>query len=193
MTAYYETMVLKNPRNIPTSCMPLIVFSDHTSGLIEWAIKMRTKGLYNHVMLAMKQGHFVSQGNTYSEIDMKRYLGRRNRLLFIEIIGLTQDQREAMNKSVTERLRLPWWRKAYDWVGIVGQAIGIKKLQLKGLNYCSQDVYLHLSKIEPKDDQQPLQLALAQFNPNGSPQDHHDVIMKHPGAFRVYGLWQGDL
>jgi hypothetical protein len=185
--------IIRDPREILSNNMPLIVFSDHTSGLIEWVIKMRTKGLYNHVMLAMSKGKFVSQGNTYSEIGMERYMGRRNRLLFIEVLGLTNTQKKQMYTSVYSRIKLPWWKKGYDWLGIVGQAIGIKSLQIKGLNYCSQDIYLHLMAIRLNENQPHLKAAFAKLNPNGSPQDHHNVFLKHPEAFGVFGIWQGDI
>lgn len=185
--------LIKDPREILSNNMPLIVFSDHTSGLIEWAIKMRTKGLYNHVMLAMSKGKFVSQGNTYSEVGMERYMSKRNRLLFVEVLGLTNEQKQQWYKSVSERLRLPWWRKGYDWLGILGQAIGIKKLQLNGLNYCSQDIYVHLHAITLNNNQPDIKRVFEQLDPNGSPQDHHNVFSKNPGVFRFFGIWQGDL
>ena len=189
------TQIIPDPNDIPTSEAPLIVFSDHTSGLIEWAIKMRTKGEYNHIMLFLEQGYFVSQGNTYSVTPMERYMKKGNRLLFVKIKGLTVQQKQRFKESVDRKLSLPWHKKLYDWVGILGQAIGFKNLNINGLNYCSEDVRLHLFQLIPylTEEQSETVKAISEFQAHGSPQDHREVVKKYPNVFELVYLWQSDL
>lgn len=190
-----KIQVIKDPNDISSKQAPMIVFSDNTSGFIEWLIKMRIKGEYNHIMLFMDQGHFVSQGNTYSRIEMSRYMKKGNRLLFVKINGLTDEQKKIIHESVERKLRLPWWKKLYDWPGIFGQAIGIKRLNINGLNYCSEDVRLHFIKVIPSltESQSNIVKALSDLKKHGSPQDHRETVKRHPKVFELSYLWQSDI
>lgn len=180
-----------HPRYFVYEDFPLIVFSDHTSGVIEFLIKFRTKGTYNHVMIMRRPGFFASQGNTYSEVPIHRYMDKGNRLKFVEIAGLTPVQKELIKASIERKLKLPWYKKMYDWVGIVGQAIGIKEINICGLNYCSEDVVCHLIPLIEHTEGQ-LKEAIASLPIHGSPDDLVEYFKLYPNIFVQRGKWESD-
>jgi hypothetical protein len=178
--------------SIPEMDFPLIVFSDHTSGLIAALIKTRTDATYNHVMWAVEPGMFASQGNTYSKVPFKRYMQRTSRLKFVKVIGLTAIQKRIILTSINRKLALPWYKKLYDWFGIFGQAVGIKSINVNGLNYCSEDVALHLTSIVDYVADVAFYEALSLVPLHGSPEDLNAYFKKYPKYFATYGRWEGD-
>lgn len=183
-----------DPHKIPPADLPLIVFSDCTSGLIEFIIKFRTKGAYNHVMWMHKPGLLASQGNTYSEAPFARYMKKNSRLKFVEVIGLTEQDRSAIQKSIALKLARPWWKKRYDWLGIIGQAIGITWINTPWLDYCSEDAPQHLKTWAEKwlDPSDPRSIAMLAIPRHASPQQLSDYFQNKPEFFRLYGKWEDD-
>jgi len=180
-----------DPYKVSKDECPMVVFSDHTSGLIEWAIKWRTKAEYNHTMWMISPGEFVSQGNTYSTVSADRYMRKGNRLLFVEVIGLTEEQKAYIEESINKKLAFPWYRKMYDWIGIVGQAIGIHSLNVNGLNYCSEDVQVHLRAIGPcLEGDEELCGIINAVPKHPSPQGLLEYLLKFPKYFRIAGIWE---
>ena len=114
-----------------------------------------------------------------------------NRLKFVEVLGLTPVQRNLILASINKKLALPWWKKLYDWPGIVGQAIGLKWVNINGLNYCSEDAALHLRKLIDFTDRE-LREALTGIPKHGSPQDLSDYCQKNPNTFKTVGKWESD-
>lgn len=178
--------------NIPDEDFPLMVFSDCTSGLVASIIKMRTDATYNHVMWAIRPSVFASQGNTYSEVPFKGFMMRTNRLKFVKVNGLTSFHKKIILNSIRKKLALPWYKKLYDWFGIIGQAIGIKSINVTGLNYCSEDVALHLTSIVDYVPDPAFCEILSLVPLHGSPEDLNAYFKKYPKYFTTYGRWEGD-
>lgn len=178
--------------NIPDDDCPLIVFSDYASGIWAAFIKMRTEASYNHAMWLLEPGFFASQGNTYSKVPIKGYMGKTNRLKFIRVKGLTSIQKRIICTSINRKLALPWWKKLYDWFGIFGQAVGLKTINVTGLNYCSEDVALHLTSIVDYVVDPKFKEALSLVPLHGSPEDLNIYFKQYPQYFEVYGRWEGD-
>jgi hypothetical protein len=169
--------------------LPLVCFSDHSSGLIQWLIKLRTKAAWNHVMMMIitpekkedKLGKycFASQGNMFSCSKLQRYMTKRHRLKFFYVKDLSIQETIALKKKISDDLKAPWYKRFYDYLGIVGQAVGIKKVNSPGNMYCSERVAA------------TLKLILDDIPEHPSPQDLDNVLEKHERA-GVYGYWLGD-
>lgn len=183
-----------DPRLLTDADAPLIVFSDHSSGFVEWLIKMRTKGDYNHVMWFYRQGFFASQGNTYSEAPLDRYMKHGNRLKFYRLIGITPVQKYLILASIRKKLSLPWWKKCYDWFGIFGQAIGVKWVNTPWLQYCSEDVPSHLKYMAESGipEYENAHKVIMGIQKHFSPQELNDYFKQFPEIFQVYGKWEAD-
>lgn len=187
-------MLIEDFENIPEADYPLIAFSDKTSGLIEFLIKFRTKGAYNHVMFLHRPGYFASQGNTYSEAPLSRYMKKGNRIKLVQIVGLSPVQRKLIIESINKKLKLPGFMKLYNWLGIAGQATGLKWLSFPGLEYCSQDVPQHIKymAIKSMDDEDVRKQVIRNIPKNPSPQELNEYFKNKPEHFKTYGKWEED-
>lgn len=172
---------------------PTIWFSDKTSGLMEFLIKFRTKGKYNHVMWGFRKGTFVSQGNTYSEVNMDRYMKKNFRLKGFELQTFDYADKIQLSNCITSKLRFPWWKKAYDWVGIFGQIIGIKSVNIDGLNYCSEDIVMRLNEIKENLSNADLCEVIEKMPIHANPDELNEFLKKHPTHFKLLGYWDSDI
>lgn len=185
-------MQINDPRTISQTDMPLIVFSDVTNGWVSFLIKWRTAGDYDHAMLSRTQGKFVCQDfSGYHEISMESYLKKGNRLKFFTLVNINQKAIDAISLSINTRLALPWWNKGYDWLGILGQALGQEWIHTPGLEYCSEDVVRQLKTIVsflPIQDQEVINRIGNQWNP----QQLQAYCQLCPETFKEYGKYESD-
>ncbi|HHE04785.1 MAG TPA: hypothetical protein ENL19_01825 [candidate division WOR-3 bacterium] len=170
-----------NPYNIPKERMPLIVFSDHTSGFIQWLIKFRTNASYNHCMFLLYPGEFVSQGNVFSSIPLSRYVKKNSRLKFWAIKDLKNYERYKIYNMINKELKGSWWSRKYDYLGILGQILGIVKINMPGNMYCSERVSKYLRELEGFED----------LPEHSSPKGLNEAFKKHL-RMEVYGRWTSD-
>lgn len=181
------------PKDLPLEGFPYLVFADKTYGWIESLIKIRTEGQYNHVMFAIAPDKFASQGGTYATFGFSAYMKKGNRLKFVEIVGLTDIQKGKIFESIGNKLNKPWYKKRYDFLGILGQAVGIKKVNNPWTDYCSEDVVEHIknmAKIIPYEDKRKKVFVL--MPDHGSPQDLNDYIKQNPEQFKTVARWDYD-
>jgi len=171
---------MKNPTKFTKDKMPLIVFSDHSSGWIQFLIKWRTKGNYNHVMLMLEPGEFVSQGNSFSKCPISRYMTDKSRLKFYRITDLTEADIALLYGMVEDDLNGSWWSRHYDYPGIIGQALGISKINSPGRMYCSERVAKYLRA-----------LLLQGIPKHPSPAELNEVFKNH-ARMQVFGRWAAD-
>lgn len=188
-------MQIRDPRIIPQSEEPLIVLANQTNSWIGQAIDWRTdiKGIapMDHAMLSINEGKFVTQGLTYAEVPMSNYLITGSQLTFVQLVNSSPDFIKAFSKSVQKRLMSPPWHKWYDFLGIVGQAIGAPWIHTPGLEYCSVDVIRHLVNAcpyLPKEDQMVINAIPRETNP----EVFYDIILKNPKTFFIYGNYDSD-
>ena len=144
-------MKIIDPLKISKEALPLIVFSDDRRGLFSFGIRVHTKGNYSHCMVMIHPGRVVTQGATYKEIPILKYMAGRYRLKFWqpELDGI--DKRK-MITAVEKDLKQPFWKKWYDGLGVVGQLFRIRWLQSPWQCFCSERVakYLRMFFIVPK-------------------------------------------
>jgi len=184
-------MDIPDPRKIPQTDFPLFIFANNSVDLTSFIVTWRTKGTWNHAMLARTQGLFVSQAWTYAEFDMARYMKPGVRLRFFTLKNADQTTVTAINGYIAARLKAPWFHKLYDWIGIFGQAIGLPAIHTPGLEYCSVDVVKALKTIAwtlPEIDQN----IIAGIPDESHPQQVHDVMWSFPQTFVMYGGYEGD-
>jgi len=170
---------LINPYSIKQEDLPLVVLSDHTSGWIQFLIKMKSNANYNHIMWMHKPGMLASQGNMFSEIPLSRYMTGNSRLKFWKPKWTTSSRLLILN-MIDIDLKKHWWHRKYDYLGILGQAIGIKKINSPGSMYCSERVAYYLRKVFDGIPAHP------------SPHDLNQLFKTKEEDFQVYERWQAD-
>jgi len=182
-----------NPKSIPANDLPLIVFYDNPSGIIESLITIWTKGEWNHAMWLHRPGYFATQGNTYKEVPINKYMRKNGRLKFWEIIGLNIQQKGLILTSIAQKLKKPWWRKMYDWLGILGQLLKVEWFNNPALDYCSEDVVQHLRLLEASlSNENHLKTAFVRIPKHTNPSKLNEYFKEYPDCFRVYGWWDSD-
>ena len=173
-------MKIINPLEIKSEDLPLIVFSDDLRGFFAWGIRVHTEGLYSHAMLMVTPKEVVTQGGTYSEVPIEKYMSNRYRLKFWSIKNLTIYDKIRILDAVNEDLKQPWWRKRYDWLGVaIGQLFRVKWIQNPFTYYCSERVAKYLRLIPFLKDKIPAQPAPSKLN----------KLFKTLPELEVYGYW----
>lgn len=180
-------------KRITEKDLPLIVFSDTADGIISSVIKVNTGSEWNHVMILHKLGYCASQGLTYCEVSIDKYLRKNNRLKFYKINGINWLQKKVMHDSIEKKLELPWYRRFYDFLGIIGQAIQVRSFNTPFLDYCSEDVPFHLRAIAPFFDNSLARAIVKNLPPHASPEQLNQYLKDNPSVFSLYGVWDSDI
>lgn len=187
---------ISDPRLIPQSLMPLIWFWNWNGNLISEGIDFRTniKGIapQSHAMLSINPGKFVAQNmsifNGYKEVPMEDYMVKGGVLTCVTLVNNNPAFSAAFAKSVQKRLTAPWWQTQYDYLGIVGQAVGQPWIHTPGLRYCSVDVIRHLVNACPNLPK-PDQLLINSINPESNPEVFYEDTLEESKTFNQYGNW----
>jgi hypothetical protein len=184
-----------DPRQIVQACEPLIVLCNQTDFIgeaIDWRTHVPDVLPWDHAMLSIDQGHFVTQTmgifNAYREIPMEQYMKKGTTLGFVKLVNNNPVFLKAFSTSVQNRLHAPWWQTQYDYLGIFGQAIGQTWIHTPGLEYCSVDVIRHLVNAcpyLPKADQ----LIINSIPRESSPEALWQIIVQYPQTFSLYGIY----
>jgi len=184
-----------DPNTIPQSMEPTIWFcneNDFIAEAIDWRTDIKGIHPWNHAMLSINQGHFVCQSmgifNAYKQGPMSTYMVKGTQLGCVKLVNNNPQFASAFAKSVQARLTAPWWVTQYDYLGILGQAIGVPEIHTPGLEYCSVDVIRHLVNAcpyLPKSDQ----LVINAIPRETNPEKLWQIILNNPQTFNFYGQW----
>lgn len=189
-------MNLQDPRSIPLSESPLLCLvnrkNDLASEIIDWRTDILGISPKSHAMLTIAPQKFVSQGFTnYTVIPMSDYMKPGIVIDFVQMVNSNADFVKSFSNSVQKRLLAPPWQKWYDWLGILGQAIGQDWIHTPGLEYCSVDVIRHLVNAcpyLPKADQAVINGIPRETNPEAL----WKIMLDNPQTFLVYGTYDSD-
>lgn len=157
--------------------MPLIVLSSHSWGWLQSIIKMRTKANYNHIMWMIEPNTLASQDLFFTKVPLENYMRKGFRLKFYSV---EKKYREKLIKIINDDLSQHWIKRRYDFVGIVGQLIGIRILNIPYLYYCSEKVPSHIRKAEFID-----------VPKHRTPKELNEFFENNPN-FKYYGHWISD-
>jgi len=171
-----KNLKIIDPFQITAEQCPVFVQTADTKGFFGWGIRKRTKSNWNHSCLMRLPGKIVTQGNTYKEIPIDRYMNRGQIIKFWVCKDITNEERNAIMLKVNHDLKKPWHKKMYDWPGIVGQFFGLRWFNIPGLNYCSERVAAKVAVILPQIQKHP------------TPEDI-DTIFKRSERMKIIGFY----
>lgn len=173
-------MKFLDPRDVSEKDCPLIMLADDRRGFLSWVIKHHSLGQYNHVCEMYKPGKIASQDfSGFRERDITPYIKPQYFLKFWKPV-LTNKERKRWLDAIRADLNSPWINKKYDWLGIIGQALNIPKLQNPWLKYCSERVAARIRYVYKSTF--PYQL---------SPSGMNDEFKKDK-RFTRYCIWFND-
>ena len=169
--------IFVNPLKLKKKDMPMVVFEADNKGLISFLIR-RFSGQYNHAMWLTQNG-FASQGLTFNLVPVESYMKQGIKLKFFKIVDLTKEERAAIYTLIQKRIDAPWWRKRYDFLGIFGQFIGLRKINNPLTSYCSEQM---------ADD---LTLTIVNIKGKPTPEELEEFVKVHP-RFEYVGHYVED-
>lgn len=180
-----------NPNLINPINNPLLVFtsqSDIISDLIElredgsWGIN----GEVSHMMTMTEHGLFNCQDSSgFSQIPVSRYMTAGTRIVFIDFVNMTEQAYQAMCLVISERLG----KQGYDWLQIVGQAIGLDFLHMPGTEDCSEEGVREMKGVAPYLS--PFDKNLINAIPNQmNPQQVLQLCLNNPSTFSTFGIYK---
>jgi hypothetical protein len=131
------------------SSFPMVVFSDNLTSWISTAIKQHQQWSYNHAMWLIAPGVVASQDALFHRAPLSEYLQGAHRLKFWTNPRWTDGDRRRIRQAIAADLQRPWYRRLYDPVAIVGQALHADWIQLPWVNICS-DRASYLAEVDPE-------------------------------------------
>ena len=184
-------MIITDPRAIPTSDGPMIVSKGGGLDLESRLIRWRTGSWCEHSMIFLNQGQCIWEGPPYfyGPGKMEGYMVPNVCLKFYQLGDMNPAALKILQDYVNARIAAPWWAKAYDWIGIFGEAIGFPKIHTPGLEYCSVDAIHALEAMAPAlggDSQNMISLIPAEENPGFL----DNFMAQHPSIVKLYGVYQ---
>lgn len=166
------------PLQIPENDLPLIVLEEDRRSFLGFAIKSHSKGNYNHICEMHKVGMIVSQDpGGYKERSVEVYLKPQIFLKFWKYKPMTAERKKIWLSNIDKGIKQPWWKRRYDFLGILGQGLCIKWLQSPWAHYCSERVIDDISC--------PLNILI----PKGSTPSDMNMYFNKDTRFEVYGYW----
>lgn len=172
-------LTAKQIEHIQERDLPMIVLTDNLWSWFSWRIKRHTHGYYNHAMVMHRPGFVVSQDRRLRVRPITDYLAGGHRVKLWEG-NWTPLTRAQMQMRIALQLRKPDLR--YDWLGIIGQRLGIPWLNTPGRFFCSEHVASILRCAEPV-----FQLA------HPSPAAIDSWCKSNPQAMQVHGIFDPSL
>lgn len=165
---------------VPQTEVPMLMLSDNLGSWVSRRIKAHTDGYYNHAMWMPRAGKVATQGWIYHTRDIEDYLDGGYRLKFWTNDSWTVIHRSWLLMAIRERLSEPWYRRLYDVLGVAGQLVRLKGINVPYLRYCSESAAEILGAVDP----------LVKAHP--SPADLNRYFKRVTG-WRVWGVYDPDL
>ncbi len=173
----------------PTQLSPIkmfnIVLVNSSRDFVSWGIKSDTNSNYNHAMTQRSPLLLDCQemGSLFKTVPTKQYMVPANILKVWSIDNLTIEEWEMLYNAVSKDLNGPWWTKVYDYLGIVGQFLGLSWISMPGTYFCSKRVCKYL-RLLPR---------FASLLPeNVSPGFEDTFFNAHPELVSCVGYWWED-
>ena len=177
-----EELTIKNTGDlklIPKNLFPMMVFSDGIGSLFASLITAKEKGVYNHFFWLLDPETGVSQDTFFRRVSIAKYMRGKHSLKFIYSKDQPQNKMILLRNKIEIDLKKPWYKRIYDPLAILGQAINCCWIQIPGIDICS-DKAKFIKYIDPRFDLK-----------HPSPTDVNIWTKKTPG-YAVWGRYRLD-
>lgn len=179
-------MTLDEIRAIPGEHYPIFMYSDGGSPF-GWLIRKVDGSAGSHLWTLVGPDQIANQSITFRLVPVAVMRGYVTKLIWNP--EFTREQRETMLKSINDRLSLPWYRRMYDVIGLIGEllekAVGLD-LNLKRLDFCSESVSRALALVDPEYSEWLYE------NPSPTPKEFNLWTKVHNPPWSVYGRYAPD-
>lgn len=122
--------------SIPDELCPMPLLSDNLRSVFSLGIKIHEQGCYNHFMWYIGRGLVASQDYIFRATPIADYF-KKYRLKFWYCPLWTKEHRRILKRNIISDIRKPWYKRLYDPLAIVGQALYLDWIQTPGIDICS--------------------------------------------------------
>ena len=178
-------METERPSIIDPACifawdLPVIVLADNMRSFVPWIIRAHTEGNYSHIMELFEPGVVATQQHMFKKAAIDYYMKPYYRLKFWKVTNLPDADRARWKAMIAGDLADPWYKKIYDYLGVLTQYINIPSINSEMNKYCSERVGCHLKALgfNVKDHPSPAELNV--------------YFKEHPERFELLGYWLAD-
>jgi hypothetical protein len=138
-----------DPYLIKDEDCPVFVSVCDIRGIVGFGIRERTGGNLNHSMIMRRAGYFASQNLLYKEIPLDSYVRKGVILKFWRCKDIKPFEKKLILNCVDVDLNASWFKRFYDFPGIIGQATGLRWINNPWRAYCSERTGKYASVIIP--------------------------------------------
>lgn len=162
-----------------------IMLVNNSRDFVSWGIKDDTASNYSHAGTQRTPLGFDSQEmfQLFKNVPIKNYMIPSNMLKFWSINNLTQEEWQMLNSAVQADLDAPWYKKIYNYIGIIGQFTKFTWISMPGTYFCSQRVAKYLRMLSRFS---------AVLPENVSPGFEDAFFNAHPELVTCIGYWFSD-
>jgi len=165
---------------IPVECMPMMVLADNLRNLVSAGIKIHTHGCYGHFMWLIAPGTLASmEVGGFKRVKLQSFV-EGDRMKFWYCPEWTNEQRKKIIDAIEAKLKLPWYKRRYDFLAYIGQLTGWRWIQSPIADICSETI----SYINLGDENFTME------NPN--PEEVNKWFEEHKPKYQIYGRYTPD-
>ena len=178
-------LTLDEIRRIPWDHYPIFMYSDGGS-LFGWLIRKADGSAGSHLWTLVGNDAIANQSITFRLVPVSKMAHYTTKL--IHNPEFTPEQRKIMMESIFSRLELPWYRRLYDVVGLVGELlerVGLH-LNLGKFDFCSEAVSRAIALVDHEYK------AWLEINPSPTPKEFNLYTKGHNPPWKVYGRYAPD-
>lgn len=183
MLAERKDYIWIDPLKLTESQLPIIILVEDRQGMVGWAIRWHNKSNYNHIQWMVKLGKVASQDPTgYKEKPIEKCMRSQAFMKFLQFDPIDREEIKIITDQIEKDLAKPWWKKRYDFLGIIGQFTGLRWIQSPWAKFCSERVATNLRLI-------PRLEKIIPKRPNPS---ELNTIFKSMAEMKLLGYWYAD-
>ncbi len=142
-----DYLTIEDLKKIPQDHLPMVVLCNGYLSLFGILICSVTQSFWSHAMWLTSPKEFASQWFWFRSFPVEHFAKYSLKLWYNP--DWTPEQRTILQAEIWDRLKLPAWKTRYDVLGVIGEAMGVKWLNRKGLDFCSESIKM-LALVDPE-------------------------------------------
>ena len=131
-------LTIDDLKKIPQNKLPMVCLTNGYMSLFGFMICTATQAFWSHAMWLISSAEFASQWFWFKSFPIDYYNRHSIKLWYNP--DWTLEERTILQAAIWDRLKLPWWKTRYDVIGVIGEVIGVKWLNRKNLDFCSESI-----------------------------------------------------
>ncbi len=131
-------LTIDDLKKIPQDKLPMVGLTNGYMSLFGFVICTATHDFWSHAMWLISPAEFASQWFWFKTFPVDHYNRHSIKLWYNP--DWTPEERTILQAAIWDRLQLPWYKTRYDVIGVIGEAIGVKWLNRKNLDFCSESI-----------------------------------------------------